>query len=98
MQVDHDLQCLENLIAGAGGSLGSGGRDNQGPCDLLTEHLDTARRALQGNRRDECRMSLSAAMDSLGSIADKSERSRIKIAVRSLIDSQARKRPVKGDA
>jgi hypothetical protein len=82
---ESDWQCLSELIAGAGGSLASGGRMSRGPSDLLTEHLTVAQRCLLGNMRNEYRTSLELAMTSLSSIPDKMERARIRLVIRGLL-------------
>jgi hypothetical protein len=82
MQKNEMLRNLEELIAGAT-------RSRNDPLDLLAEHLDAARRYLLANSRLEYGMSLAEALKSLSCIADKTERSRIRDAVRSLIDAPA---------
>jgi hypothetical protein len=85
MQQDKDLKCLDELIAGLG-STGSG-TQSKGPCGLLLEHVQAARRNLLGSMRGEYSLSLEQAKESVACIPDKSARTKTKEILQSLIDS-----------
>lgn len=90
MQPTGELKCLEDLIASLGGAVA--GVHSPGPCGLLIEHLDAARRDLLGTMRDEYRSSLRSAKGSLACIADGSARDIARKDLQDLIDSDARSR------
>jgi hypothetical protein len=90
MQKYKDLKCLDELIADLGGS-NDAGRRSKGPCDLLLEHLQAARRDLLGSMPSEYSVSLQQAKDSVACISDKNARTEIKKILLSLIDSEAPK-------
>jgi hypothetical protein len=76
---DQDLHRLDTLLAVLGGR-------NRGPCDLLMEHIEAARRYLLGSMPGEYIVSLEQALASVSCIADKRRRSELKTALRSAID------------
>jgi hypothetical protein len=84
MQQDKDLKSLEELIAGLGGS--GLGTQTTGPCGLLLEHVQTARRHLLGAMSGEYSLSLEQEKDSLACISDKTARSKTKATLQGLID------------
>jgi hypothetical protein len=90
MPQDKDLKCLDELVADLGGSNDAGTR-SRGPCDLLLEHLQAARRNLLGSMPGEYSLSLQQAKESVACISDKSARTAIKKRLRSLIDSEVPK-------
>jgi len=81
----EDLKCLDELIADLGGS-SDAGRRSKGPCDLLLEHLQAARRDLLGSMPGEYSLSLQQAKESVACISDKSARIEIKKILRTLTD------------
>jgi hypothetical protein len=87
MRQGKDLKCLDDLIAGLEGS----GMQTQGPCGLLLEHVQAARRHLLGAMSGEYGLSLDQAKDSLACISDKSSRTRTKEILQSLIEAKASK-------
>ena len=87
MQPDQDLKCLDELIADLGDS-SDAGRRSGGSCDLLLEHLQAARRDLLGSMRDEYRLNLQQAKDSLTCIADRSARAKTRERLLRLIESE----------
>jgi len=88
MQHDNDLIRLNELIAQLGGTVT--GTHSMGPCGLLLEHLEAARRGLLGSMRGEYNMSLTQAKESVVCISDKRVRSETKSHLQSLLD---RKQP-----
>jgi hypothetical protein len=86
MPQDRDLKCLDDLIAGLGGA--DAGVRSTGPCGLLFEHLQAARRGLLGSMPGEYSLSLRQAKESVACISDKSTRIEMKKALRRLIDSE----------
>lgn len=89
MQQDKDLVCLDELIAEFGGS-NDAEMQSRGPCDLLLEHLQAARRDLLGSMPGEYSLSLGQAKESTACISGKSARTRTKKTLQSLIDSEVR--------
>ena len=90
-QQDEDLKCLDKLIADFGGSSDAGQR-SRGPCDLLLEHLQAARRYLLGSMPGEYSLSLQQAKESVAyCILDKNARAETKRILRSLIGSEVPK-------
>jgi hypothetical protein len=85
MRRDQTLQCLAGLIADLGGSTGAG-RRSEGPCGLLFEHLDAARRNLLGSMPGEYRMCLQQARETVSCISDKAARGDFKKRLQGLID------------
>jgi hypothetical protein len=90
MQQEKDLKCLDELIADLGGS-NDAGRRSRGPCDLLLEHLQAARRDLLGSMPGEYSLSLQQAKESVACISDKSARIKTKKILRNLIDPEVPK-------
>src|SRR5271170_7751448 len=88
MPLDHKLKCLEELIARLGGADDVGKRSG-GPCGLILEHLQAARRSLLGSMSGEYGMSLQQAMESVACIKDTVARSEVREILRSLIESTA---------
>jgi hypothetical protein len=87
MQPAHDLKSLDDLIAGLGGD--SSGMQTTGPCGLLMEHLQAARRGLLGSMRGDYAVSLEQAKESLACISDRNSRVSTKATLQGLIDSSA---------
>jgi hypothetical protein len=88
MAQDNDLKCLEKLIADLGGVNNSGLR-SRGPCGLLLEHLEAARRNLLGSMPGEYGLSLNQAKESIACISDNRARSDVKESLSRLIGSAA---------
>ena len=86
MQQDKDLKCLDELIAGLGGP--ESGTHSTGPCGLLLEHLQAARRDLLGSMPGEYSLSLRQAKEFVGCIHDPSARSKTKEILQGLIASE----------
>lgn len=84
MEAKADIKRLDELIATIGGD-GTGTR-SAGPCELLLEHLEAARRDLLGSMSGEYRVSLQLAKESISCIFDKSTRTAVKDSLRNLID------------
>ncbi len=84
MQQGEDLKRLNELIAGLGGD--ESGTQTKGPCGLLLEHVQTARRHLLGAMSGEYSLSLEQAKESLSCISDKTSRSKTKAILQSLIE------------
>lgn len=89
MPQDDDLKSLDRLIAGLGGA--DYGTRSRGPCELLLEHLQAARRDLLGSRSGEYRASLRDAEESSVCIIDKSVRTETKKVLQGLLALEARK-------
>jgi hypothetical protein len=86
MQQDKDLIRLTELIADLGGTVT--GMRSLGPCGLLLEHLQAARRDLLGSMRGEYLMSLTQAIESVVCISDKSLRAGTKKILQNLLDPE----------
>jgi len=82
---DKALIRLDALIAGLGGA--ASGSRSAGPCGLLLEHLQAARRDRLGSMRAEYLVSLTQAKDSIGCILDKGARAETKKVLQGLLDS-----------
>src|SRR5579871_1731330 len=89
MQPDLDLKSLDELIAILGGA--DIGARSAGPCGLLIEHLQAARRYRLGAMHAEYRSSLDQAKASVACIADKNSRAEAKGSLQQLLDSAAPK-------
>lgn len=89
MQQDRDLKCLDQLISDLGGA--DNGTQSNGPCGLLLEHLQAARRHVLGSMRNEYSLSLEQAKESVACISDKSARTKMKGNLQNLIDLEAPK-------
>jgi hypothetical protein len=74
-------------MAGLGG-LGIG-TQSAGPCGLLLEHIQAARRGLLGSMRNEYRSSLRFAKESVACIPGQSARMETKKILQRLLDSEA---------
>ena len=85
MQPNNDLKSLDDMIAGLGGAVS--GRQTTGPCGLLLEHLQAARRGLLGSSRGEYSLSLEQAKESVACIPDKVSRTNTRTTLQGLIDS-----------
>ncbi|MEO5923680.1 MAG: hypothetical protein ABIR70_07630 [Bryobacteraceae bacterium] len=81
----ENLQCLDGLIVKIGGA-NDAGRQTKGPCELLLEHLQAARRNLLGGMLGEARHNLDQAKESAVCIPDKEMRAETKKVLQSLID------------
>jgi hypothetical protein len=84
---NNDLKSLDDLIAGLGGAVS--GRQTTGPCGLLLEHLQAARRGLLGSTRGEYSLNLEQAKESVACIPDKHSRTTTRATLQGLIDSSA---------
>ena len=85
MQEDKDLISLDELIAELGGTVT--GSHSTGPCGLLLEHLNAARRDRLGSMRAAYVASLKQAKDSIACILDKGVRAETKKVLQGLLDS-----------
>jgi hypothetical protein len=85
MQQDKDLKSLDGLIAGLGGA--DFGMQSNGPCGLLLEHLQTARRSLLGSMGNEYSLSLQQAKEFVGCIHDKGQRAKTQETLEALLAS-----------
>jgi len=88
MQQSADLKSLDELVASLGG-VGIG-TQSAGPCGLLLEHIQAARRDLLGSMRAEYNSSLRFAKESVACISSTTVRAETKKILQSLIDSEAR--------
>jgi len=85
MRQDKDLKSLDELIAGLGGA--DFGAQSMGPCGLLLEHLQAARRDLLGSMPGEYGLSLRQAKEFVGCIHDKGARTKTQEALEALMAS-----------
>jgi hypothetical protein len=85
------LESLDRLLADLGGS-GDAGKSSRGPCGLLLEHLDAARRSLLGSIIGEYRLNLEQAKESVACIADNGARAKTKQVLERRIESAAPRR------
>jgi hypothetical protein len=92
MRQNQDLKCIDKLIADLGGSNDTG-RRGPGPCDLLLEHLQAARRYLLGSMPGEYSLSLQQAEESLACMPDKDVRNRVRMVLRTAIASEVARAP-----
>lgn len=79
-----DLRSLDQLIADIGGA-GNAGTQSRGPCDLLLEHLRSARTSFLGSMRGEYKSSLEEAKVSVACISDKNRQSDLRKRLQVLI-------------
>jgi len=86
VQEDKDLIRLDELIADLGGTVT--GSHSAGPCGLLLEHLNAARRDRLGSMRAEYVVSLEQAKDSIACILDIGVRAETKKVLQGLLDSR----------
>jgi hypothetical protein len=84
--LDKVLKRLDELIADLGGT--DTGTRSRGPCDLLLEHLQAARRDLLGSMLGEYRASLQYALESAVCITDKRVRTDTKRILQSLLNPE----------
>jgi hypothetical protein len=87
MQPSADLQSLDELLIKLGGA--GVGAHTAGPCKLLLEHLQAARRGLLGSMRAEYHSSLQFAKESIACIPGAGDRAEAKGILQVLIDSGA---------
>ena len=85
MQPSADLRSLDELLIKLGGA--EIGTQTEGPCGLLLEHLQAARRDLLGSRGAEYISSLKFARESASCIPGKIDRAEAKGILQGLIDS-----------
>jgi hypothetical protein len=85
MRQDQDLKSLDELIAGLGGA--DFGVESYGPCGLLLEHLQAARRDLLGSMPGEYGLSLRQAKEFVGCILDKGVRTKTRETLEALMAS-----------
>jgi hypothetical protein len=88
MQQNADLQSLDELLIKLGGA--GIGTQTEGPCSLLVEHIQAARRDLLGSMRAEYNSSLKFAKESVACIPGKIARAEAKQILQGLIDGTAR--------
>jgi hypothetical protein len=86
MQQSTDLKSLDDLIANLGGD--DIGNRSTGPCGVLMEHIQAARRDLLGSMRAEYCSSLQFAKESVSCIPGKDARAETKKILQGLIDSE----------
>jgi hypothetical protein len=91
LQQNNRLESLDRLLAELGGSADAG-KSSRGPCGLLLEHLDTARRSLLGSMPGEYRAGLEHAKDAVACISDDGLRTKTKQVLAGLIELAATKR------
>lgn len=84
--MNNPLKCLDGLIADLGGA--DMGMRSNGPCGLLLEHLEAARRGLLGSMVAEYKSSLEQAKASVACVSDKDARTKIKNTLLGLIDAK----------
>lgn len=82
MEPNNDIKQLDLLIAKIGGAR----TQSTGACELLLEHLRSARRDRLGGRSGEYHSSLQQAKISIACIADKTRRVEVKETLGNLID------------
>jgi len=87
MQQSAELRSLDELLFKLGGA--GIGMQTAGPCELLLEHIQAARRDLLGSMRAEYNSSLKFATESVACIPGKSARAEAKGILQGLIDSEA---------
>ncbi len=85
MQQSTDLKSLDELLLKLGGA--EIGAQTAGPCGLLLEHIQAARRGLLGSMRAEYNSSLKFAQESLACIPGQAERAEAKGILQGLIDA-----------
>jgi hypothetical protein len=85
MQQPTDLKSLDELIGKLGGD--AIGTQSAGPCGLLLEHIQAARRDMLGSMPAEYGSSLRFAKESLACISGTSARDETKKVLQGLIDS-----------
>lgn len=73
VQSADNLGRLDALIATYSVPISSTGSNTRGPCDLLVERLQAARRCLLGNMTFEYEMNLKQAVGSLDCISEKTQ-------------------------
>ncbi|HEY1756404.1 MAG TPA: hypothetical protein VGG72_13465 [Bryobacteraceae bacterium] len=86
MSQNTDLKSLDGLISRLGGD--DIGGQSSGPCRLLMEHIQAARRGLLGSMRAEYCSSLQFAKDSVECIPGKDARAETTRILQGLIDSE----------
>jgi hypothetical protein len=87
MQQSAELRSLDELLIKLGGA--EIGMRTEGPCGLLLEHLQAARRDLLGSMRAEYGSSLQFAKESVGCIPGKSTRADVKRILQGLQEANA---------
>jgi hypothetical protein len=85
MQQSADLRSLDELLIKLGGA--GVGTKTAGPCGLLLEHIQAARRGLLGSMRAEYSSSLQFAKESVACIPGKIARAEAKDILQGLIDA-----------
>jgi hypothetical protein len=91
-----DLKSLDDLLATLGGD--DIGNRSSGPCGLLIEHIQAARRGLLGSMRAEYCSSLQFAKESTACIPGKDARAETRKILQGLIDSEGPRPPQSGPA
>jgi hypothetical protein len=79
------LKALDRFIAELGGL--DEGNQNEGPCSVLVEHLEAARRELLASMPVEYGLSLEQAMQAVGCVPDSRVRDEITQTLRGLLNS-----------
>jgi hypothetical protein len=77
--VTHAVQAIDRMIDEV-----SDARESQ--CELLREHLESARASRLGELIDEYRLSLRLAKEATGCITDQPRRRRVEEALRALVE------------
>ena len=83
----NELTRLDELMAHLGGT--GIGTQSAGPCGLLLEHLQAARRDFLGSMHAEYSSNLKFAKESVACIPDQGRRAGVKQVLQGLIDSEA---------
>ncbi len=83
IDVTHAVQAIDRMIDEV-----SDARESQ--CELLREHLESARAHRLGKMTEECRLSLRLALAATGSITDRERRRQIELGLRRLIGEPGR--------
>lgn len=96
MSQNTDLKSLDDLIIRLGGD--DLGGQTSGPCGLLMEHIQAARRGLLGSMQAEYCSSLRFAKESVACIPGKDARAETKRILQGLIDSEGPRPPQSGAA
>jgi hypothetical protein len=91
-----DLRSLDDLLVRLGGD--DIGNSSTGPCGLLIEHIQAARRDLLGSMRAEYCSSLQFAKESIACIPGKDARAETRKIIQDLIDSEGPRPPQSGPA
>jgi hypothetical protein len=86
VQQDQHLNTLGHLIEELGGS--DEGKQSEGPCSVLVEHLEAARRELLASMPVEYGVSLEQALHAVGCVPDLQVRNEMTGTLRDLLNSR----------